>query len=241
MQNLLTIALNLISKEFKTFNGHETILQDISITFTQGDSYAIQGKSGSGKSTLLHIIAGLDTPTGGSVTYRLQNDTPSAINPPPRFGLVFQKPYLIKELSIIENILLPQLIAGIPEKQAHEHAMHLIEAIGLLAKAHIPVPALSGGQQQRVAVARALSTYPPFIIADEPTGNLDPETGQAIIDLLCVYQKKYSIGIILNTHDRSIAEQMAHRYVIENGALRPYDIAAHYCPLIRKNLPTIAP
>ncbi len=200
------------------------VLKEITVSFSQGTSYAIMGVSGTGKSTLMHLLAGLDAPTAGAVFFNEQNINQMSVQEHASFlrtsvGLLFQLPYLIKELSVIENVMLPALIAGQSDEGSLKKAQHLLECVGLTKKSDERPGSLSGGQQQRVALARALINEPAFLLADEPTGNLDERTGAQIVDLLLRLQREWQMGLIVSTHDAHVAERMEHRYSLHEGEL----------------------
>lgn len=201
-----------------------TILKDLNMQLDEGDKCVIIGKSGSGKSTLLNIIGGLDNATGGSVevngkiissmseeeltSYR-QND----------LGLIFQFHYLLKDFTALENIFLPAYMAGLSKKEAMDRAKNLLAEVDLENRAnHLPSQ-LSGGERQRVAVARSLVNDPKIILADEPTGNLDPQNARLISDLLFDMTDKYQKTLLLVTHDMNIAKKGDFTYYIKDGAL----------------------
>ena len=218
------LATQKISKTFTQGAQEITILKDINCTFVQKKSYAITGISGSGKSTFIHILAGLDSPTTGTVLFNnssLQNFSPAQreqfLNK--SIGLVFQSPHLLKELSVIENIIIPGLIKGLTRSDCETKGIELLKKIELLAKKDSKIGELSGGQQQRVAVARALFNEPAFLIADEPTGNLDLATGKSIINLLLLCQEEWGMGIIISSHDEYVAQKMNEVYELSNGKL----------------------
>lgn len=208
----------------KQFIPAALILNNISVVFTQGTTYAITGASGSGKSTLLHILSGLDVPTHGHVYL---NDT--CIDTLDKrlhsqllqesFGLVFQLPYLIAELSVVENVMLKGIISGQSRDTCLEKAHKLLTRIGLESKAEANPLSLSGGQQQRVAIARALFNKPVFLFADEPTGNLDEKTGHAIIDFLLECQQQWGMGMIISSHDAYVAQAVQHVLHLHEGQL----------------------
>jgi len=219
-----TIKIENIIKSFK--QGHITteILKGISYTFEQGQTYALTGSSGAGKSTLIHIIAGLDEPTSGHVL--LDNIDLANISEEQKevffsdvIGLVFQQPYLIKELSVLENVMLKGLIENDDREHCKKRGNELLNLVGLQGKENSQPSALSGGQQQRVALARALFNKPAFLIADEPTGNLDEKTGALIVDLLLKYQREWNMGIIICSHDMYVAERMEHSVRLRDGQL----------------------
>jgi lipoprotein-releasing system ATP-binding protein len=218
-----TLSAHNVSKKFTQGNQEITVLKDISCTFVHNKSYAITGISGSGKSTLIHILAGLDTPTTGTVVFK-NNPLQLSSADHKQFlsrsvGLVFQSSHLIKELSVIENIIIPGLINGRSHHECEKKAIELLKKIGLIDKKDSKIGELSGGQQQRVAIARALFNEPAFLIADEPTGNLDLATGKNIIDLLLACQKEWGMGIIMSSHDEYVAEKMDEVYQLSEGTL----------------------
>jgi lipoprotein-releasing system ATP-binding protein len=224
MSKATLIAKN-ISKQFSQATENITVFSNVNATFVQGNSYAITGISGSGKSTLMHIIAGIDTPSSGTVLF---NDQPlhslssaeldQFLNT--SIGLVFQSPHLLRELSIIENIMLPGLVSGMAYHDCKQKALPLLKQVDLLLKQDNKPGELSGGQQQRVAIARALFNEPAFIIADEPTGNLDLATGQTIINLLLACRQQWNMGIIISSHDEYVTDKMDEKYLLNNGTLQ---------------------
>ncbi|HLC07368.1 MAG TPA: ABC transporter ATP-binding protein [Candidatus Babeliales bacterium] len=218
-----TLTIQGISKKFIQGREEVIVLSNIDSLFMQEKSYAITGISGSGKSTLMHIIAGLDTPTTGTVLFNnislhtlAAPDLSHFLNK--SIGLVFQSPHLLKELSVIENVMLPGLISGCKQIDCEKRAEQLLKKVELLHKKNSKIGELSGGQQQRVAIARALFNEPAFLIADEPTGNLDLATGKTIIDLL-LSCRQWGMGIIVSSHDDYVAEKMDVVYTLDQGGL----------------------
>jgi lipoprotein-releasing system ATP-binding protein len=220
------IELTNISKEFYQADERTILFADSSYTFTQGETYGIVGTSGTGKSTLLNIIAGIEKPTSGKVTYDgidiahisaekmrlyLQN----------YFGIIFQYAYLLNELTVLENVEIKGLIAGLSSESARKQASELLDRVGLSHKMHAQPAALSGGEQQRVALARALMLRPPFIIADEPTAHLDEETKRVIGELLIFCQETFGCALIISSHDSFITGKMKHIVRIHQGTLCP--------------------
>lgn len=202
-----------------------TVLNNIQSEFVSGNTYAITGISGSGKSTLMHILAGLDTPTKGNVFFNdlnLQTLLPLTLAQflNKSIGLVFQSSHLIRELSVIENVMLPGLISGLSTHDCEKRAMELLDKVELTTKKNSKPGELSGGQQQRVAIARALFNEPAFLIADEPTGNLDLATGKTIINLLLACQRKWGMGMIISSHDDYVAQAMHEVYELSEGTLK---------------------
>lgn len=218
------LATQNISKQFTQGNQQITVLKNVTCTFEQNKSYAITGISGSGKSTLIHILAGLDTPTTGTILFNNNSLLLFSSSERKQFlnksvGLVFQSPHLLKELSVIENIIIPGLIQGKSHSDCKQKATELLKKIELIDKKNSKIGELSGGQQQRIAIARALFNEPAFLIADEPTGNLDIATGKNIIDLLIACQKEWGMGIIISSHDEYVAEKMNEIYELKEGML----------------------
>ena len=228
MSNILTIK-NL-EKVYVTDSEKLTVLKDLNLNVEEGAKIAVVGESGSGKSTLLNIIAGIDNVTGGSVKAGTQKtgewDVPSLSEAEmaeyrSRFiGLIFQFHYLLKDFTALENVYMPAMIAGAPKKEALERAEQLLEDVGISERtSHLPSQ-LSGGERQRVAVARALINNPSLILADEPTGNLDPANAQKIGELLFSMADKYKKTLILVTHDMNLAAKGDRQFRIVEGRLK---------------------
>jgi len=220
----VVLAASDVTKSFGTGDGTEQVLAGITVTFTQGQTAAITGVSGTGKSTLMHLLAGIDTPTSGSVAYdggdlATLTEAERAIFFGQSVGLVFQSPHLLRELSVAENVMLPGLVRKQPYDQCCKRAQELLKAVGLQDKVASKPSTLSGGQQQRVALARALFCKPAFLLADELTGNLDMQTGAAIIDLLLALQEKMKMGVVLSTHDPQVAGRMQEVWRLTEGKL----------------------
>ena len=222
MNKILTVK-NL-EKTYKTDIETLTVLKNLNFEAVEGSKTAIVGESGSGKSTLLNIIGSIDTATGGTVQAGKWNLTSLSEREKSEYrssflGLVFQFHYLLKDFTSLENVFMPAFMAGVPRKTAEEKARALLEDVGLSKRiSHLPSE-LSGGERQRVAVARALINDPPLILADEPTGNLDPANAVLISELLFSMADKYKKTLILVTHDLKIAEKCADRYTIADGRL----------------------
>lgn len=187
-------------------------LKGVNLAVNAGDFVAITGQSGSGKSTLMHVLGCLDTPTSGNyvldgidVSQASTDDLACVRNQ--KIGFIFQKFHLLPNLTALDNVALPCLVAGIKEAQAREKAAELLEMVDLVSrKEHFPHQ-LSGGQQQRVAIARALVNKPRIIFGDEPTGNLDVATGDIIMDMLIKLNQTQQITIIMVTHESAIASK----------------------------------
>ncbi len=228
MSNILTIK-NL-KKVYETDSEKLTVLKDLNLTVEEGSKIAIVGESGSGKSTLLNIIAGIDSVTSGTVVAGTEktglwevnslNEAKMAEYRSHFIGLIFQFHYLLKDFTALENVYMPALIAGISKKEAMERAKQLLIDVGVADRSeHLPSQ-LSGGERQRVAAARALINDPTLILADEPTGNLDPANAQKIGELLFSMADKYKKTLILVTHDMNLASNGDKQLRIVEGRLK---------------------
>jgi len=199
-----------LRKSFVAPNGERIeVLRGVDFTAADGESLAITGASGSGKSTLLHLLGNLETPDHGTITLEPRNS----------IGFVFQFHYLLPDLSAVENVALPLLIARWSRSKAFGRALELLRETGLADRADHPISHLSGGEQQRVAVARALITEPKLLLADEPTGNLDEAISQQIGRALVDYSRKYSAITIIATHSTSLARLCDRSLVLEGGRI----------------------
>ncbi len=223
MSELFIDIRNLV-KIYKTPAGEFPALKGVSLTIDRGEFVAITGKSGSGKSTLLNTFTGIDHPTSGEVyiggeALHRYGEEQMAIWRGRNLGIIFQFFQLLPTLSVIENVLIAMdLNHVIKRNQRRERAMYLLELMGLDDKAHKMPSALSGGEQQRGAIARALANDPPLIVADEPTGNLDSSTAEAIFDL---FKSLVSEGktLIMVTHDNDLAKRADRNIVISDGQI----------------------
>jgi len=218
------LSANNVKKKFKQGNVELEVLKGVTCRFEKNKTYAITGPSGSGKSTFIHLLAGLDKPTHGEIYFDGRNIAIFSESERQQFlrksvGLVFQLPYLIRELNVIENVMLKGMIEGGDRLQTRDYAMDLLKKVGLEHKAEHAPFSLSGGEQQRVAIARALFTRPAFLIADEPTGNLDVATGKMVIELLLQCQSEWHMGIIVSSHDEYVAERMEKVLHLKDGLL----------------------
>ena len=221
------IALRGVSKTVQSGGHPLTILHPLDLTVPAGECLAIVGPSGSGKSTLLGLIAGLDSPSTGSILIdgveitRLSEDELARLRGE-KVGFVFQFFHLVPSLTALENILVPMEIAG--RKDARTRAQALLDEVGLHDRGHHYPSQLSGGEQQRIAIARALANDPPLILADEPTGNLDSNNGRLILDLLLQVRQSRRATLVLVTHDPSVAAIADARLTLRDG--RPVDDAS---------------
>ena len=214
------IDLREISKTVRSGDQPLTILHPLTLSIGRGQFMAIVGPSGSGKSTLLGLIAGLDTPSTGSVVIdgvditRLDEDALARLRGE-KIGFVFQFFHLSPSLTAYENVAVPMEIAGTAD--VRRRASALLEEVGLTGRAHHYPSQLSGGEQQRVALARALANDPAIVLADEPTGNLDTATGRNILELLRGIHRSRGTTIILVTHDAELAGIADSRLVLRDG------------------------
>lgn len=220
----IVVSVESLEKTYRTESESLTILRDLNLEIESGKKITIVGESGSGKSTFLNIIGGLDNPTSGIVRcgdYELSRlDEKKLSEYRSRFlGLIFQFHYLLKDFTALENTFLPSIMAGVPKKEAVEKAKQLLADVGLEHRIdHLPSQ-LSGGERQRVSVARSLMNDPQLILADEPTGNLDPENAKMIGELLFSMVDKYNKTLLLVTHDMNLARRGDLCYSIKNGKL----------------------
>lgn len=205
-----------LCKSFSAPNGERIdVLRDVTFSAQLGESIAITGASGSGKSTLLHVLGGLETADHGTITFSESNGRHLQ-----QIGFVFQFHYLLPDLSALENVALPLLIARHNKKRTMDFAMKFLKEVGLEARADHPVTHLSGGEQQRVAVARAMITRPKLLLADEPTGNLDEaisaEIGQTLVD----YARKNAAVTLIATHSPMLAKMCDRSLTLEAGRFK---------------------
>lgn len=221
-QSALFVQAIQLGKRVTTSDGPLTILYDISFSIPTGTSVAILGASGSGKTTLLGLLAGLDVPTEGQVLINEQdlgqlNEDGRALLRADTIGFVFQNFQLLNGLTALENVMLPLELAGVPKPR--EQATELMSRVGLGDRlSHYPNQ-LSGGEQQRCAIARAFAAQPRLLFADEPTGNLDQQTGKRIIDLLFELNREQGTTLIMATHDEHLAEHCDRRLQLDGGRL----------------------
>jgi len=223
MKNKVSIlSVSNLSKNILTPNGRLDILKNINFSINSAESVAIIGPSGSGKSTLLSLLAGLDSPSDGQITLDEQNlsslnEEQRALLRQQKIGFVFQSFHLISSLSALANVMLPMELSG--DKQAQEKAITLLDRVGLSQRHdHLPLQ-MSGGEQQRVAIARAFAGSPEVLFADEPTGNLDQNSGNTIIQLLFELNKEQATTLILVTHDMKLAQHCQRYFYLDFGHL----------------------
>jgi len=223
MNNHLIEVMGL-RKVFPHPRGPVEALKNINFQLESGESLAVVGVSGAGKSTLLHILGAIDRASEGKVIFdgvelgqldpldlaRLRNN---------KIGFVFQFHHLLPEFDALENVMLPSLVARMSQIEAMEKAQAILEELGLRERIHHRVGELSGGEAQRVAVARAVILEPRLLLCDEPTGNLDAETGKKVEDLLIELNQKKGISLIVATHNESLAQRMRRQIRLFNGQI----------------------
>ena len=224
MNNSIVLACDKLSKTYFDAVQNIEVLKKIDLSVNAGELIAIVGNSGSGKSTLLHLLGGLDKPTSGSVTINGKNLAHLSENEKSHFrnhnlGFVYQFHHLLPEFSALENVCMPLLIRNTQPVIAKEKSSHILELVGLKERLHHKIGQLSGGERQRVAIARALVTEPLCILADEPTGNLDPKNAEKVLQLFIELQKKFQTSVIIVTHDMGIASRAERRFSLEDGVL----------------------
>lgn len=193
-----------------------SLFKELSLTINSGESHAIVGPSGAGKSSLLLILAGLATPTAGSVDFTDGTASQSINQLKQQSGFIFQQFQLLPELDALANIALPLKLRG--DKQANDKARQWLDKVGLSQRAKHKPNELSGGEQQRVAIARAFVADPAFVFADEPTGNLDEKTARQISELM--FECSHKTGLVIVTHSQALSQQADHCYHLEAGSLR---------------------
>ena len=208
----------------KTFEGKRkvTALEGVELSIAKGEMASLVGPSGSGKSTMLNLIGGLDRPTQGEVELdgqplsKLSDDQLTRVRRD-KIGFIFQFFNLLPTLSCLENVSLPLHLRGWPRKKVEDRARELLDTVKLGARIdHLP-DELSGGERQRVAIARALSVYPPILLADEPTGNLDTQTGAEILKLIHDLHDRLGATVLVVTHDKTVAESCPRTIQLRDG------------------------
>ena len=220
------VRLEGVTKSYGEGDATRHVLRNVSLSFTRGEFDVLLGKSGSGKSTLLNLIAGIDDATSGRIWIEgremtAMGDTERTLMRRQRMGFIFQAFNLIPTLTVLENVTMPLELAGAPPRKARDRATELLLAVGLVGRGKDFPDKLSGGEQQRVAIARALVNDPALVLADEPTGNLDADTGQIVLDLLDTLTRKAGRNLIMVTHSTEVVGVADHVYRLREGRLMP--------------------
>jgi putative ABC transport system ATP-binding protein len=220
MTNILNVQQ--LRKTYSSGSKTITVLEDITFSVSQGDTFSIVGPSGSGKTTLLGLCAGLDHPDEGTIELcgsqlSYLNEDQRALLRNRKVGFIFQDFQLLPTLTALENVSVPMELQG--AKHAREFALGLLEKVGLADRSHHYPSQLSGGEQQRVALARAFSNGPSILFADEPTGNLDEETGEKVVQLLFDLNREAGTTLVIVTHDLDLAKRTQHILRLKGGKI----------------------
>ncbi|WFE37013.1 ABC transporter ATP-binding protein [Micromonospora sp. WMMD998] len=214
-----------VSRTYELDGVSVSALRGVSLTIDQGEYVAVIGPSGSGKSTLMHLLGGLDRPTGGRLVIG-GRDVATLTAPElatlrnATIGFVFQAFHLLARTSAVDNVALPLVYRGVGARQRRERAAAMLGRVGLGHRLHHRPNQLSGGEQQRVAIARALVTEPAVLLADEPTGNLDSATGEAVLELLERLNAESGVALVMVTHDQEVAARARRRIAVRDGLIR---------------------
>ncbi len=219
------LEVRKLSKEYPTPAGPLRVLSDIDIALAPGDSVSIVGPSGSGKSTLLYILGALEPPTSGTVLLHGRNpfeldEKSLASFRNEEIGFVFQDHHLLPQCSVLENVLIPSLVARVVDGRVQRRALELLERVGLGPRACHRPHELSGGEKQRAALVRAVILNPRLVLCDEPTGNLDQESSEAVADLLLDLHRNRQTILIVVTHNLELAAKFGLRYRLSGSRLR---------------------
>lgn len=217
-----------LSKHYGTNDCRIEVLTDVDLDLQRGEMVAITGASGTGKTTLLYLLGALDNPDKGSLYFNDENiferdEAKLADFRNKTIGFVFQFHHLLPEFSALENTMMPGLIAGMDTKELHQQAMELLEKVGLSHRINHRVGEMSGGEQQRVALARATIMKPALLLADEPTGNLDPKTGDQVFHLIREMTDSFGLTTVMVTHNYDLARKMDRSLTLQDGKLSQSD------------------
>ena len=223
-----------VTRQFRKGSKPLDVLCGVDLVVEQGELAIITGASGTGKSTLLHILGALDPPTSGEVHIQgtkvdFARDRAMSEIRNTSVGFVFQAHHLLPDFDALENVMLPARIRGESPSSVEDRAVRILTDLGLCDRFHHWPHELSGGEQQRVAVGRALINEPSILLLDEPTGNLDRETGEALMDLLRRTQRSRTLSAVMVTHNESLIRWAGKVYRLENGGVHPRDTLADRC------------
>lgn len=221
----IVLEADNISKSYQEGSGSKlNVLTGVNLTIRSSEKIAIVGASGCGKSTLLHILGGLDRPTSGHVLidnqdFAVMSEAERCRMRNKNLGFIYQFHHLLPEFTALENVAMPMFIRGSSTKKATERARLLLEKVGMIGRLDHKPSELSGGERQRTAIARALCAEPKCILADEPTGNLDPTTAEQVVDVIFKLNRDFHTSLVVVTHDMELANRMDSIYTIEDGHL----------------------
>ena len=220
------ISARGVDKSFHDAGREVVVLRGLDLEVAAGEEIAIIGQSGVGKSTLLHVIGSLERPTGGTVLFEdrdlfAMDERETAEFRNHKLGFVFQFHYLLADFSALENVMMPALIARLPDREARAMAESVLERVGLKDKGHRRPAELSGGEQQRVAVARAVVLRPRLVLADEPTGNLDPKTADEVHEVFHRLNRELGLTLVVATHNERLSDSMTRTLRLHDGKLSP--------------------
>jgi lipoprotein-releasing system ATP-binding protein len=218
------ISARAVDKSFHDAGREIVVLRGLDLEVAAGEEIAIVGESGVGKSTLLHVLGSLERPTAGTVLFEDRDlfaldEQATAQFRNQKLGFVFQFHYLLADFSAIENVMMPALIARLADREAREQAASVLELVGLKDKFHRRPAELSGGEQQRVAVARAVVLRPRLVLADEPTGNLDPKTADEVHELFHRLNRELGLTLVVATHNERLSHSMTRTLRLHDGRL----------------------
>jgi lipoprotein-releasing system ATP-binding protein len=221
-ENGITLDIKNLTKTYKTGEDKLVILDELSLSIYKGETVALVGPSGAGKSTLLSQIGLLDTPDSGEILIggedaaKLKDKAKTKLRAQ-EIGFVYQFHHLLPEFTALENVMMPQIISGRSHKEAKDRAQRFLDRLGLAERLYHRPATLSGGEQQRVAIARALANKPSLLLADEPTGNLDPQTGAHVFKLLTSIVQKTGVSALIATHNMELASKMDRVLILKDG------------------------
>lgn len=226
MSEELIIECRDLAKTYHDGRINVDVFKNLNLQIQPGEQVAIMGSSGAGKSTLLHLLGGLDKPTSGNVF--LQGDSFSDYTESQRckvrnekLGFIYQLHHLLPEFSVLENVCMPMLLQKAPVNEIKQRATQLLERVGLQERMQHKIAELSGGERQRTAIVRALINHPVCVLADEPTGNLDPGTAMKVYDVMLALNRELNTSFVIVTHDQVIANKMDRILVLSDGKLEP--------------------
>jgi lipoprotein-releasing system ATP-binding protein len=219
------LSCSHLTKRYTQGDLDVSVLEDVNFAICEKSRIAIMGASGSGKSTLLHLLGGLDSPTSGSVELAgrtLSDLSESALSSLRNrvLGFIYQFHHLLGEFTLLENVAMPLLIGNVSPDEAEQRSLEILKQVGLANRVRHKPGELSGGERQRAAIARALVTHPRCVLADEPTGNLDRKTAEAVYELMLDLNQSLGVSFLIVTHDPALAGRLDQSYVLEDGRLR---------------------